>query len=211
MTFKTLTRPLSVKDISEKGEFAGYGSIFGNEDLYGDVVEKGAFVNSLKEKGSSGIKMLWQHDAHCPIGVFDKIEEDGKGLYVEGRLLIDVIDKAKEVYGLLTAKALDGLSIGYRTVRSNWDEKNNVRRLMEVDLWEISMVTFPCNLEATVTAVKSLRDLEGLLRDEGGFSRKEAAAIARGGFDGLKAVRESREQSDDLSSALQRMAEQFGA
>ena len=211
MTIKTLTRPLSVKAISEEGEFSGYGAVFGNEDFVGDVVEKGAFAASLKEKGAGKIKLLWDHDPGQPIGVYTKIEEDSKGLYVEGRLLVDVIAKAREVYALMKAGALDGLSIGFRTVKASFDEKNNVRRLMEVDLWEISMVTFPCNQEATVAAVKSLRDLEKRLRDEGGFSRKEAAAIARGGFDGLKTVRDSRNQADDLSSALARMAEQFGA
>ena len=210
-SMKTLTSRLDVKAISEAGEFSGYGSIFGAEDLGGDIVEKGAFESSLKERGVSGVKLLWQHDPEVPIGLFTKIEEDGTGLYVEGRLLIDAIAKAREAYELLQARVLDGLSIGFRTIRASRDEKNGLRRLLEVDLWEISMVTFPMLPSARISAVKSIRELEGLLRDEGGFSRKEAAAIARGGFDGLKAVRESRDQSDDLSFALARMAEQFQA
>ncbi|PLW76811.1 HK97 family phage prohead protease [Cohaesibacter celericrescens] len=209
MAIKTFNSPLEIKDINEAGEFSGYGSIFGNKDRGGDVVEKGAFANSLQVRGASGVRCLWQHDPEKPVGVFTKIEEDTKGLYVEGRLLIDHVVKAREIYALLQAKAIGGLSIGFRTVRARRDEKSLVRRLFELDLWEISFVTFPMNEAAMVNSVKSIRDLEKRLRDEGGFSRSEAEAISRSGFDGLKTVRDSRDQAG-LSSALQRMAEQFG-
>lgn len=212
MAMHTLTSGLDVKEIQESGAFSGYGSVFGVKDLGNDIVERGAFTNALMQRGVSGVKLLWQHDPATPIGVFDKIEEDERGLYVEGKLLIDAVEKAREVYALVRAGVVDGLSIGFRTIKGKRDtlQGRTVRRLLEVDLWEISLVTFPMQPDARIADVKSQREFERFLRDEGGLSRREATAFMSGGFDGLKKVRDSRQQTDMLT-ALQRMQQRISS
>ena len=139
--------------IDADGRFAGYASAFGLVDDSGDVVMPGAFAKSLARRGAARIKMLFQHDPNTPIGVWLDIREDGEGLYVKGRLTTEV-GRAREVLSLMRAGALDGLSIGYRTVRGRTDAKTGIRQLHEVDLWEISVVTFPMLPEARVVSVK---------------------------------------------------------
>lgn len=177
---KTANFPFEIKSIAENGTFTGYGSVFGNEDYWGDIVVAGAFSKSIASKKPA---MLWQHNSEEPIGVWKVIKEDEKGLYVEGQLLINGVAKAKEAYELLSAGAISGLSIGYWPVSWEWqkkeDSKEEVRLLKEVDLWEISLVTFPANTEARVDDVKSLktiRDIEEHLRDAG-CSRNEAKGL----------------------------------
>ena len=147
----------ALSHVEADGTFAGYASLFGKTDLGRDVVMPGAFNASLASRGAAGVKMLFQHDPAEPIGVWTEIREDGQGLYVKGRLTTDVA-KAREVLALMRAGALDGLSIGFRTVRGRTDAKTGVRRLYEVDLWEISVVTFPMQPEARVVSVKTARD-----------------------------------------------------
>jgi HK97 family phage prohead protease len=106
--------------------------------------------------------MLFQHDPAMPIGVWKDIREDSRGLFVRGRLMPEVA-KAREVLALMRAGAIDGLSIGFRTVRGRTDAKSGVRRLIEVDLWEISVVTFPMLPAARVSAVKGMRGATLLL------------------------------------------------
>ena len=127
---------------------SGYASLFGKSDQGGDTVEKGAYGASLT-KGRS-VKMLWQHDPAQPIGVWDEVREDAKGLWVKGRLLTDVA-KGREAASLIAAKAIDGLSIGYRTVKARKDDKGG-RLLSELELWEVSLVTFPMLPDARVGA-----------------------------------------------------------
>ncbi|ALK10128.1 HK97 family phage prohead protease [Blastochloris viridis] len=129
----------------------GYASLFGRADLARDVVEAGAFGTALRRRGAGNIRMLWQHDPMQPIGVWLSIAEDGCGLYCRGRLVPDAA-KSAEVAALLKAGALDGLSIGYRTVRARLDPVTRLRRLIEIDLWEISIVTFPLLPEARLRA-----------------------------------------------------------
>lgn len=143
-----------VKAISEDGTFSGYASLFGVTDLGGDSVQPGAFTKSLKIKPAAKIKMLRGHDTTEPIGVWTHIEEDARGLKATGRLILDTV-KGRETYALLKAGALDGLSIGYRTKKETFDRKNNVRMLNELDLFEISVVTFPMLTTATISRVKS--------------------------------------------------------
>jgi Escherichia/Staphylococcus phage prohead protease len=140
--------------VEADGTFSGYASLFGMADLGHDVVLAGAFAASLRKRGPAGVKMLFQHDPNQPIGVWQEIREDGRGLFVKGRLTTEVA-RAREVLSLMRAGALDGLSIGYRTVRGRTDAKTGIRSLIEVDLWEISVVTFPLLPEARVEAVKS--------------------------------------------------------
>lgn len=124
-------------------EITGYASLFGRPDQGGDVVRPGAYAASLKDRAALGssVKMLWQHDPAQPIGVWDEITEDSRGLHVKGRILTRT-HKGAEAAALIAAGALDGLSIGYRTRKSS-PRPGGGRELCEVDLWEVSLVTFP--------------------------------------------------------------------
>ena len=166
----------------DKGMFEGYASIFGNKDLGNDVIEKGAFMRSLRRKGAKKIKMLYQHDTKEPIGVFDKVMEDQNGLYVKGRLAMGT-QKGKEVYELMKMGAIEGLSVGYRVDAKghHYDDKRKYRVLKEVDLMEISAVTFPMNPRARIQAVKSdmtVREWEHKLREVGNLSHSESKVAA---------------------------------
>ena len=166
----------------DKGEFTGYASIFGNKDLGNDIIEKGAFMRSLRRKGAKKIKMLYQHDTKEPIGVFDQVKEDDDGLYVKGRLAMGT-QKGREVYELMKMGAIDGLSVGYRVDAKGYeyDKRKRTRNLKEVDLMEISAVTFPMNPSARIQAVKSdmtVREWEKKLRDVGDLSHSEAKVAA---------------------------------
>ncbi|RPE71287.1 hypothetical protein EDD53_0403 [Pacificibacter maritimus] len=134
--------------VTDGVKIEGYASLFGLADQGGDIVQIGAYkksLNDLKAKGRS-VKMLWQHDPAQPIGIWDEVREDARGLYVKGRLLTDV-EKGREAVALIEAGAIDGLSIGYRTVRAqkHRDQKDGkaARLLSELELWEVSLVTFP--------------------------------------------------------------------
>ncbi|MFV0383691.1 HK97 family phage prohead protease [Paracoccus sp. (in: a-proteobacteria)] len=131
-------------------EIEGYASLFGLTDQGGDAVLPGAFAASLARLKARGdkVRMLWQHDPARPIGVWDEIREDEKGLWVKGRLLPEVA-QAREAAALIRAGAIDGLSIGFRTIRATRDGKGR-RALAEVELWEVSLVTFPMLPEAKV-------------------------------------------------------------
>ncbi len=139
---------------------AGYASLFGLKDQGGDTVQKGAYAASLKAMAKAGrqVKMLWQHDPAQPIGVWDEVREDATGLYVKGRILTDV-EKGREAVALLAAGAIDGLSIGYKTVKAERDGKGQ-RLLSELELWEVSLVTFPMLPEARVSAKGDSLDAE---------------------------------------------------
>ena len=143
-----------LKAVEADGSFSGYASRFGVVDLGRDLVLPGAFAESLARRGPRGIKMLFQHDPAEPIGVWLELREDAHGLFVRGRILPEV-ERGREVLALMRAGALDGLSIGFRTVEGRTDPKSGVRRLSRVDLWEVSIVTFPMLPEARVSAVKS--------------------------------------------------------
>lgn len=143
---------LELKSIDAQGRFAGYASVFNVVDNQRDIMLSGAFSKTLMRR-LDNVKLLWQHQQEEPIGVFDVIFEDERGLYVEGRLLLDV-QRARESYALLKAGAMRGLSIGYSPVRYHIDADTGVRKLAEVELWEISLVTFPANTAANVTVVK---------------------------------------------------------
>ncbi len=141
---------------SASGVFEGYASLFNIEDQARDVVAPGAFRASLRAKGVGGIKLLYQHFAYEPIGVWTDIEEDAHGLFVRGKLLPEIA-RAREVLALMRAGALDGLSIGFEVKRAAQNRAAGTRILQEIDLWEISIVTFPLLREARVTRVKKRR------------------------------------------------------
>lgn len=172
-----------IKALGEDGTFEGYASTFGGIDTYDDTIEPGAFTETIAQKTPA---LLWQHDSGDVIGVIDELREDNHGLYMKAHLLVEDISKAKEAHILLKAKALSGLSIGYVPVEY-WYEKNDkarwgeVRHIKKIDLWEISIVTFPADSGAEVTGVKSfsdmgIREIEDTLRDAG-LSRREAKSL----------------------------------
>jgi hypothetical protein len=134
--------------------FSGYASLFNLADLSGDRVMLGAFHRSLTSRGAAGIRMLWNHDPAEPIGVWTSISEDVFGLKVEGRLT-DNVARSAALTHLIQDGALDGLSIGFHTVRSDRPKaqgsRKRARRLIEVDLWEISLVAFPMQPGARIT------------------------------------------------------------
>jgi HK97 family phage prohead protease len=192
---KKLTFHSDVKAVNDKGTFTGYGSIFGNEDQGSDIMQKGAFTKSLENRPASKVKMLYQHKTDEPIGVFENMYEDEKGLFVKGRLAMGT-QKGREAYELLKMGALDGMSIGFRADpdKQGYNEnKRGTRTLKEVDLMEISLVTFPMNERALIENVKAgqknIREWEKILRDAGGLSRTEAKI-------GAKALSESLSQRD---------------
>ncbi len=155
--FPDLEQKAAAADLSGvdgEGAFSGYASLFGSADLSGDMVMPGAFQRSIARRQVSGIRMLYQHDPAQPIGVWTELREDQRGLFVRGRLMLDVA-RGREVASLMRAGALDGLSIGFKTVRARADRASGIRRLTEIDLWEISVVTFPMQPEARIRAVKS--------------------------------------------------------
>jgi hypothetical protein len=148
---KRATLPLA--HTSAGGVIEGYASLFGVADTGGDIVMAGAFTRSLAHRGASGVKMLWQHNAAEPIGVWTSLVQDAKGLKVSGRLDLSVA-RAREALSLIRGGAVDGLSIGFRPKAATTDRKSGLRRLTEIDLWEISVVTFPMLTQARISAVK---------------------------------------------------------
>jgi len=138
------------------GSVEGYASLFGEIDQSRDMVMPGAFTQSLKLRGARKVPMLFQHDASEPIGIWLDLKEDWRGLRVQGRLIPEVV-RARELLALLREGAADGLSIGFKTVKARVDPKTRIRKLHQIDLWEISIVTFPLLPGARVRAVKQAR------------------------------------------------------
>ena len=138
--------------VTDGCEISGYASLFELKDQGGDRVTRGAYAGSLATLAATGrtVKMLWQHDPAQPIGVWDEGREDARGLWVKGRILTDVA-RGREAAALIAAGAIDGLSIGYRTLRATKDDKGG-RTLSELELWEVSLVTFPMLPNARVAA-----------------------------------------------------------
>lgn len=179
---------LDIKAIGADGSIEGYGSVFGVKDNYADMVKKGAFAVSLKEHKATGSMpaMLWQHETDEPIGAWTDMVEDEKGLRVKGQLCLETT-KGKEAYALLKMGAINGLSIGFVSKKWDYDEETEVRSLTEIDLWEVSLVTFPANEKALITGVKaadigtlhSIRDAERVLRDAGLSADVSRAFVAQ--------------------------------
>lgn len=202
------------------GEFKGYGAVFGNVDSHGDVIEPGAFKKSLSEWKSKGRlpAMKLMHGSalnpfadNLPVGKWTKMEEDGRGLYVEGKLSGLDTDLGRRIHGLMRDSVLDGLSIGYLVKQYTPGLGDEVRRRLEhLNLREVSLVDDPSNERARVTAVKAateiktIREFEQFLRDVGGYSNTAAKAIASGGF-------KASEPRDEETEALLALAAKFRA
>jgi HK97 family phage prohead protease len=149
---KLLAEPVAA--VAADGVFEGYASLFGLADLGKDLVVPGAFAASLARRGTRGVRMLWQHDPGQPIGRWLSLAEDARGLRVRGKLNLAVA-RAREIHALMKEGAVDGLSIGFRVERARHDRALGLRRLERLDLWEISLVTFPMLPGARVSGVKA--------------------------------------------------------
>jgi len=139
--------------IDADGTVEGYASLFGEIDQARDMVVRGAFTHTLAVRGVRRIPMLFQHDPSEPVGIWLELREDHRGLFARGRLIPEVA-RGRELLSLLRAGAIDGLSIGFLTLKARLDPSTRVRRLLAVDLWEISIVTFPLLIGARVSAIK---------------------------------------------------------
>ncbi|MFJ6023364.1 HK97 family phage prohead protease [Brevundimonas sp. NPDC092305] len=133
----------------------GYASLWGVADLNGDVVARGAFAETLARIGAGGVKMLHQHEGRAPVGVWDEAVEDERGLFVRGQIM-DWSAEARFARALARAGALDGLSIGFRSRKARRDGR--LRVLVEVELWEVSLVTFPMLPGARFACTASARE-----------------------------------------------------
>jgi HK97 family phage prohead protease len=177
-----------IKQTTEQGKFTAHAAVFNNVDLQGDIILPGAFAKSIKQRNKP-IRLLSQHDCCKPIGVITKAIEDDKGLFIEGKLALEV-QEAREMRALLKLGAIDSLSIGFRTIESEFNEESNIQILKEIELFEVSFVTFPANEEAILQNIKqessqssmdldkieTLKDAEMYLRTEG-LSKNKATAI----------------------------------
>lgn len=200
---------ISFKAVGQEGEFEGYGSVFGVVDSYGEVVDKGAFTESLAKFGMP--KLLLQHYSNSVAGIYLECREDEKGLYVKGQLNLEV-QAARETYALLKQGALNGLSIGFRTLEETINKETGAVHLVRVRLYEVSIVTFPANEAATISGVKAeapdtIRGFEGILR-EAGYSSEDAKYIAVNGFKAFEARREGGDYSA-LMDSLERLNQQL--
>ena len=202
---------LQIKATGDDGTVEGYGSVFGERDSYDDVIAPGAFKGSLAAHKAVGTMpaMLWQHDGAKPIGIWTEMVEDSKGLRIKGQLALETV-LGKEAHALLKLGALNGLSIGFVSKQWTYDRDTDVRTLTELDLWEVSLVTFPANGKARVTNVKAADDLavpkdaERLLRDAG-FSKSDATAFVSR----VMRMGEARRESADSTAAAIRAADRL--
>lgn len=226
MTFQRLRCGMELKfadDDAKAGTFQGYGSVFNVMDGGGDVVAPGAFKATLKEWKKRGKlpKMLLQHGGFIgpaedgiPVGKYDVMEEDDKGLYLEGSLFGLDTQKGKYIYESMKSGELDGLSIGYiaREVAYGKNPDEPRRTLKKIELFEVSIVTFPMNKDSRIESTKSIEaiatysEAEDYLRDACGFSRSQAVAFVSR----IKGLRPSdSERPDDLVEHLRRAVSRF--
>lgn len=203
---------IELKSVGEDGSLEGYGSVFDTVDAYDDCVAPGAFGASLASHRSAGTMpaMLWQHDATQPIGVWTEMSEDAHGLRVKGKLALET-RAGKEAHVLCKMGAVNGLSIGFVSKKWDYNETGEVRMLREVDLWEVSLVTFPANTESRVTAVKNargpvttIREAEQALRDAG-LSAAEAKEIISAVKKVVIEERDARDAAAAVEAAAQRV------
>lgn len=207
-----LTPAIEIKraSITDEGQFKGYASTFGGRpDSHGDVIAPGAFTKSLQRHQDAGTSpaLLWSHDQSQPIGIWQELIEDGNALNVVGKLTLEV-EKAREAHSLIKDGAL-ALSIGFLIPEGGAVRTNGTRELREVDLHEISVVAMPANPRSRITEVKSIRDYESVLRDELGFSSRQARKLASGGWAALQGRDGSSDEHDELLRDLKSKAREL--
>jgi uncharacterized protein len=205
---------LALRSLGEDGMIEGYGSVFGVRDSYGDVIEPGAFKASLAGHKSAGTMpaMLWQHDPSEPIGVWTDMSEDKGGLLVKGKLADT--QRGRDARTLMKLNAINGLSIGFVATGKSWKEEDGIstRILTGIDLWEVSLVTFPANPAARVTSIKSadvaqiktIRDAERALRDAG-FSAEAARLFVSRVKSVADRERDARQAAAEINRSLERL------
>lgn len=189
---------LEIKKLKDDGEFEGYGSTFGGEpDSYGDIIAPGAFADSLAAHTAAGTmpKMFWQHNRDEPIGKWTEAVEDEKGLFLRGRLNMEV-QRAREAHALLKNRDIDGLSIGYRIKEYKVDTETGIWTLEKLDLKEVSVVSIGANENATITSVKALKaahQLTDRLKAGDRLTEREFETWLKGlGFSNSEAERAAR-------------------
>lgn len=184
--YLTLPMHMTKAELSEEGGIQGYASLFDIEDTGSDIVMPGAFTKTLREGSPWGaVKMLYQHDRREPIGLWPDLKEDNLGLNATGQIDTELF-QGQQSYIRVKNKLIDGLSIGYRVIRDEWDRVLEVRKLIEIQLLEISLVTFAMLPTARIDAVKSgkitEREFEDILVRDVGLSQREAKTLMSGGF-----------------------------
>jgi HK97 family phage prohead protease len=194
-----------IKEVGASGTFCGYGAVYSVIDQGDDIVMPGAFTKSLADLSikSQMPAMLWQHRVAEPIGAYTSVKEDESGLFVEGKLALKT-QRGAEAFELMQMKAISGLSIGFITNDADFNAKTGIRSIKSADLYEISLVTFPMNDAARVSAVKSISEIgdltsaENYLRDAGGLSRREAKTF----ISTLKALslRKAGDESEEMKA-----------
>jgi HK97 family phage prohead protease len=194
-----------IKEVSSSGTFCGYGSVYSVIDQGDDIVMPGTFTKSLADLyiKNQMPAMLWQHRVAEPIGAYTSVKDDESGLFVEGKLALKT-QRGAEAFELMQMKAISGLSIGFITNDADFNAKTGIRTIKSADLYEISLVTFPMNDAARVSAVKSISEIgdltsaENYLRDAGGLSRREAKTF----ISTLKALslRKAGDESEELKA-----------
>lgn len=218
MKRKTRDFSFDVKDVKSSGEFEGHASVFDAIDFYREVVMPGAFMDSIAEWKSKAKlpPVLWQHLRHEPIGPLVEMREDDVGLFIRGQLLVDDVARAREARALMKSGAITGLSFGFDVDDEEYDSRAGILKLKKIDVWEVSVVTFPANEAAAVEGVKdafsghlpTVREFEEFLRDAG-FSRAHSKAIASHGLSRLLREAESPGAKDapiaDLDAAIARL------
>lgn len=197
---------VSVKfDDGGKGIFEGYASVFGGVDTYGDTIMPGAYANTLKSR-ERPVQLRWNHWGPV-IGKWLEMREDDKGLWVKGELTPGH-SVAEDAYALMKHGAVDGMSIGYRVKQATEYPEDGRRELKEIELVEISIVESPADNAARMTGVKSaiheaetLKEIESILRDAGGFSRADATALVARIKSLAHGERDAKEKTSDETTA----------
>jgi len=207
---------LEVKSAADNGQVEGYGSVFGNIDATGDIIEAGAFRDTLRNPVASPLPMLWQHWPDSPIGAWHELSEDKHGLKVKGQITVGS-DQGRNAHALLKDGAINGLSIGFNTLSERFEREggNSVRVIEAIELWEVSLVTYPANRRARVTDVKrrlqdggtpTARELEQLFRCAG-LSKTDAkhlvSALRREADDDDQSNRGGGQAAEQLAHALE--------
>jgi phage prohead protease, HK97 family len=216
--FHGATVELEVQEFDGSGRFEGWATVYNVpiERWNGSVIMKaGMFSESIKEKGATQIRMLWQHNPDWPIGVYESFSESDYGLRAVGRLMVGEVKKADEVYAFMKRKAIGGLSVGFGIEEEERNKDTGLIEYSKGDLWETSAVTFPANSQAKIDSVharlieevQTERDLEKLLRDAG-FSKRDATAVALHGFKGLRR-RDADEVSKEVLEALSTITQEI--
>lgn len=204
---KYINVPTEFKAAGDTGSFSGYASIFGNIDLGGDVIERGAF-KEIVTNDEGRVVTLWQHKSDRPVGTA-LVKQDDVGLQFDGSLVMED-PQARTALAHMKAKSVRGMSIGF-DIRPGGAEvlASGVRMLRDLKLWEISIVTWGMNPLAGVLSAKErikqitdIRAFEDFLREEGGFSNAQAKLLASGGWRKLQQAREELGEEEKAAANL---------